>query len=148
MGSRIRSTLDPEDNFLRPTRTRDRTRDNRIRSRGLKRSPLAKRSKGLKSNLARYKKVAGEFLCRPENHWCICCTIRREVLGERILRRYAVEVHHWAGRIGRLLCYVPYFKAFCRECREWPHNNARLARKLGLLAPASKWEVFPEAEVP
>lgn len=105
--------------------------------------PLRKQSKGLRTATAKYRKLETAFLSLPENKWCICCTIRRETLGENILRNQATEVHHWAGRIGRLLCYVPYFRAFCYFCRLWPHQHPRLARELGLLAPAKLWNVFP-----
>lgn len=55
----------------------------------------------------------------------------------------AVEVHHWAGRIGRLLDFVPYFIPECRECQRWPHTAYKEARRLDLLAPAAQYNVFP-----
>lgn len=109
----------------------------------LKRTPLRRVSKGLAAEQRKYRKIEAKFLAQPENKWCICCTIRREKLGENILRNQATEIHHWAGRIGRLLCYVPYFRAFCFRCRSWPHDHPKLARELGLLAPARLWNVFP-----
>lgn len=112
----------------------------------LKRSPIRKVSKGLKAEQAKYRKLAAVFLAQPENMWCICCTLRREKLGENILRNQATEIHHWAGRIGRLLCYVPFFRAFCRDCRTWPHAHPSKARDLNLLAPAHRWNVFPGSD--
>lgn len=90
--------------------------------------PLRRVSKGLKAEQAKYRKVSAIFLALPENKWCICCTLRREKLSENILRNQAVEIHHWAGRIGRLLCFVPFFRAFCNACRRWPHDNPEKAR--------------------
>lgn len=109
----------------------------------MKRTRINRVSKGLKAEQAKYRKVAAAFLARPENSWCICCTLRRERLQENIVRNPAVEIHHWAGRIGRLLCYVPYFRAFCNACRRWPHDHPTLARELNLLAPPKLWNHFP-----
>jgi hypothetical protein len=109
---------------------------------GLSRTRLKKMSKGHRAELAKYRKLETKFLSDPVNKWCICCTIRREH-GENICRNQATEIHHWAGRIGRLLCYVPYFRAFCNRCRTWPHDYPKLARELGLLAPANLWNAFP-----
>lgn len=123
---------------------KDRPRYNRLRAgtKRLKRTPLKRMSKGLKAETLKYHKVSTEFLLRPENKWCICCTLRREKLGENILQNPATEIHHWAGRIKRLLCYVPYFRPFCFWCRLWPHEHPEQARKLNLLAPSNLWNVF------
>lgn len=105
--------------------------------------PISKESKGHKAELAKYRRLAARFLGLPENAWCEICTVRREA-GENILRNYATEVHHYAGRIGRLLCYVPYFKASCYGCRAWPHSHPKKARELRLLAPTNQYNVYPE----
>lgn len=99
-------------------------------------------SKGLKAELAKYWKLSSAFLALPENKFCIICVVRREH-GENILVNLATEIHHWAGRIKRLLCHVPFFRASCRSCRDWPHDNKVKARAWGLLAPATQWNVFP-----
>lgn len=109
----------------------------------LQRSSLKRASKGLKAEQAKYFKLSAAFLARPENRFCIICIVRREH-GENILINFATEVHHWAGRIGRLLCYVPFFRPSCRHCRDWPHENKTKARLWGLLAPITKWNVFPD----
>lgn len=105
--------------------------------------PLKRQSKGLRAETAKYRKLSTTFLSDPANRLCICCFLRREKLGENILQRKATEVHHWAGRIGRLLCYVPFFKAFCFFCRTWPHEHPVIARQLGLISPPKDWNVFP-----
>ena len=110
---------------------------------GKSRRPPRSASKGLKAEQAKYKKLHTAFLARPENTWCICCTLRREKLGENIVRNQSVEIHHVRGRIGRLLCWVPGFRAFCNACRNWPHDHPSKARELSLLAPASLWNVYP-----
>lgn len=162
MGSRVRSSLDPCDNFLRErseepkpkfgqrkTSLRDSWKRKLLsmppekREKSKRYPHIKSESKRLKDERAKYRKVSAVFLARPENKWCICCTLRREVLQENITRNQATVIHHWAGRIGRLLCYVPYFKAFCSGCPPWPHEHPKEARELNLLAPAHLWEVFP-----
>jgi hypothetical protein len=115
-----------------------------VRQQSLRRLPLKRESKGRKAKLAKYRKLSAIFLAQPENFWCICCTLRREKLGENIYRNYSTEIHHYALRNGRLLCYVPYFRAFCFSCREWPHAHPKLARSIGLLAPPHLCGVYPE----
>lgn len=110
----------------------------------LKRTPLKKIAKSQRKRLRKYYPLAKEFLSRPENKFCLICTVRREH-GENILINLATEIHHWAGRIGKLLCYVPYFRPSCFSCRLWPHDHPKLAREYGLLAPAPLWGVFPVA---
>lgn len=59
--------------------------------------------------------------------WCeICLTRGRKV-------RKSTEVHHINGRNGKRLLDTRFFKASCRPCRMWPHENPREARALGLL---------------
>lgn len=108
----------------------------------LKRTRIKRASKGLKAEQAKYWILSAAFLARPENLFCIICTVRREH-GENILVNLATEVHHWAGRIKRLLCYVPFFRPSCRSCRDWPHENKTKARLWGLLAPITQWNRFP-----
>jgi hypothetical protein len=108
-------------------------------SRGLR---LKKVSLGHRKRLTAYYALAGAFLKQPENKFCLICTARREH-GENILIALATEVHHWAGRMGRLLCYVPYFRPTCFGCRMFPHDHPKEAREWGLLAPAPQWNVFP-----
>lgn len=114
----------------------------KAREASLARSPK-RQSKGLKAEQAKYRRLAAAFLARPENRLCWICVIRREH-GENILINLATEVHHWALRAGRLLCYVPYFRASCFRCREFPHKNTKLAREMGVLAPVNICGVFPE----
>lgn len=104
--------------------------------------PIKKISKSLRNRQRTYFELQHEFLMREENANCCICIARRE-RGENIPLRAAVEVHHWAGRTGRLLCYVPYFRASCFSCRSFPHDHPTLAREMGILAPAALWNVFP-----
>jgi hypothetical protein len=56
------------------------------------------------------------LLMHPE---CECCG------GE------ATELHHKAGRIGKLLINVMYFMAVCRECHVWIEQNPLEAKEQG-----------------
>lgn len=153
MGSRISSPLAEGESQFRPLVERQersaktsRPQNYRFgrRQSGLRRTKIKRVSKGLKAEQAKYFKLSAAFLAQPENRFCIICIVRREH-GENILINFATEVHHFAGRIKRLLCYVPYFKPSCRHCRDWPHENKSKARLWGLLAPITKWNVFPSS---
>lgn len=127
---------------------------------------MAQRSAKRKAEESAYDRTKAWWKCKPENHWCAVCLCRSVNLpwrqlklslvlhGEEYVRRTlsgtlrrAREVHHYRGRIGRLLCDVRFFIATCRACREWPHENTVEARALELLAPGSEWNVFPGPEV-
>lgn len=127
-----------------------------------KSKPLKKVGKSRAKQHSEYRSIQKSFL--EKNPYCELCLGRtlgaslqqaREILrGDRPLFvieasggsvNPATEVHHRNGRIGRLLCYEPFFIASCRRCREWPHEIAlKTARDLGFIAPASEWNVFPD----
>lgn len=131
------------DGFIRKLK-REATKFLWNRSGQIKRKkPLKKIAKAKRHALKIYYGLSAIFLAKPENKLCIICTVRREH-GENILINCATEIHHYAGRIGRLLCYVPFWKPSCRDCREWPHQNQTKAREWGLLAPAPQFNVFPD----
>lgn len=100
--------------------------------------PMKKVSRSQRTRLQHYYVLSTEFLKRDENRLCQICTRRREA-GENIVINAATEVHHFAGRNGRLLCYVPYFIASCYQCRLWPHEHPAKSREMRLLAPANLW---------
>lgn len=108
-----------------------------------RKKPMKKIARSRRRAMAEYFALSTKFLLRPENALCLICKVRREH-GEDILIQPATEVHHWAGRIGRLLCYVPFFRPSCRGCREWPHQHVATAREWGLLSPPAQWNVFPK----
>jgi hypothetical protein len=129
------------DSFLRKLREKETKVS--YRHNGLKRTRgIKKVSRARRTSLARYMALAEAFLSLPENRLCIICQTRREH-GEDILINFATEVHYWAGRVGRLLCYVPYFRPSCFRCRSFPHDHPKEAREWGLIAPAPLWNVFP-----
>ncbi len=108
-----------------------------------RKKPMKKIARSRRRAMSEYFALSTKFLLRPENALCLICKVRREH-GENILIQAATEVHHFAGRIGRLLCYVPFFRPSCRGCREWPHQHPVKAREWGLLALPAQWNVFPK----
>jgi len=95
-----------------------------------RRKPLRKVSRSKRRAYRAYTALASAFLNRPEARFCLICMMRAGH-GENIPINRATEIHHWAGRIGRLLCYVPYFRSSCFNCRMWPHDHPKEARGMG-----------------
>ena len=62
------------------------------------------------------------FLLKPENKYC---AVYRESL--------ATEVHHKAGRVGKMYLYVPNWLAVSRIGHCWIHNNPEESYKKGFL---------------
>lgn len=89
------------------------------------------RSKAQRTRLARYNEMRREFLADPVNEFCEICKRRREA-GENITLNFSSEIHHKFLRTGKNI--FRGFIASCFPCREWPHQNPRLAREFGLLA--------------
>ncbi len=74
-----------------------------------------------------YTKKRKTFLAKPENKYC---PVAKAIFDEVKL---ASEVHHKAGRKGKLLNYVPYWLAVSRKGHNWIHNNPEEAYKRGFL---------------
>lgn len=55
------------------------------------------------------------------------------------------EPHHKKGRVSSLLWDVRFFAAVCFGHHNEIHENPKHAREIGLLAPASEWNVVPRA---
>lgn len=103
-----------------------------------RRKPLKKISRAQATRLARYKPIARAFIdeCRENGIACLICMAR-----EIEPPRQPTEVHHKFGRNGPLLFDRRGFIPSCRACREWPHDNGKTARTLGLLGEAHEWGV-------
>ena len=96
-----------------------------------KNKQIKQRSTKLAKETLKYNKLRKAFLSLSENEFC---SVAKIVLKEN---RVATEVHHKAGRKGKLLCYVPYFLAVSREGHNWIDNNPTEAYKLGFLIKPS-----------
>lgn len=78
-----------------------------------------------------YAKKRRIFLEKRENKVCIVAKI---VFNKTL---FATEIHHKAGRVGKLLNYVPYWLAVSRDAHVWIHENPDQAYKLGFLIHSS-----------
>lgn len=74
-----------------------------------------------------YTKKRKTFLEQPENKYCVASKI---LFNET---RLCTEVHHKAGRKGKLLNYVPFWLAVSRKAHNWIHDNPEESYKLNLL---------------
>lgn len=97
----------------------------------LKRAPR----KGLRQVSSRRQRELQEYLERrisflklPQNQWCPVHI--SGVMGTRRLVR-AVEVHHKAGRVGKLLNDERWWLAVSRAGHTFIHANPNLARERG-----------------
>lgn len=151
--------------FKRPASRDDHYRHKARSTVNRQAKPLAKVSKKHAKQLrTAYYPAQSKFLKLPENRLCYLCLARslnatraevraimlqptyeanRLLEAARATMTDASEVHHYAGRIGRLLDFAPFFIPECRGCREWPHVHLKAARELDLIAPRSAYDVFP-----
>ena len=97
------------------------------------RKPLRKVSKRRQKDNAVYARKKKAFL--DEHQWCAVCL---RFVWDR-------EVHHWAGRVSKLLLEERLWLAVCPHCHEWIHNNPSQARRRGFLAPKGCWNDYKRA---
>ncbi len=55
------------------------------------------------------------------------------------------ELHHFYGRIGRLLCWEPGFRMVCKWDHKKIHDNPKWARDHGYIAPKGCWNDYVRA---
>lgn len=72
-----------------------------------------------------YTKLKVKFL--DEHPFCVRCC-------DTIAPRYRT-VHHFYGRVGALLCWVPGFRMACMSCHRFIETHRNESVKLGLRAP-------------
>lgn len=96
-------------------------------------SPLKRRSSAYAKRMRLYRERVRLFLRR--HPWCAICK-----------RRRAIECHHWAGRMGKLLLEERLWIPVCRvPCHHNIHDHPALAEAAGLLAPKGVWNNHSEA---
>lgn len=98
--------------------------------------PLKKVSKAQRRRLKGYFEARDEYLAQYPV--CGICLVRG------LTPMAATEVHHARGRVGSLLIDTRFFVPSCRPCREWPHENPKEARALGVLAGPAEWNTPPK----
>lgn len=55
------------------------------------------------------------------------------------------ELHHFYGRMGRLLDWAPGFRMVDRVCHDVIHTERRWANDMGLIADGGSWNDYDEA---
>lgn len=82
--------------------------------------PIPKIAKKQKKVLDEYSKKRIAYLalypfCQAKLHNCT---------------HYAVEIHHKAGKVGKLYTLVSNFLAVCRSCHNWLENHSKEAKEM------------------
>lgn len=77
-----------------------------------------------------YSELRKEYLLCTLN----VCPVALHILGKAIK---CTEIHHKAGRIGKLLNYTPLWMAVSREGHNWIHDNPEESYKRGWLVHSS-----------
>ena len=92
-----------------------------------KQTPIKPYSEKRKRESYTYTKKRKTFLLKPENKYCpVTSTVFNEI-------HLTTEVHHKAGRKGKLLNYVPFWLAVSRKGHNWIHDNPEEAYQRGFL---------------
>lgn len=101
----------------------------------MKRSPMKRQSSKRAAEQRRYAKLRKEVLIY--HPWCFACKENGDY-------RAATEVHHYRGKLGRLLCDTRFFRSVCQEHHNYIHHvNPNEARRRGWLASAAEFGVYP-----
>lgn len=99
--------------------------------------PVSEKAKGL--NL-KYRSKRRKFMFKKENKICPVSlyfmndktlTAEEQLDWSRNLK--TTEVHHKAGRVGKLLLYVPYWLAVSRKGHTFIHDNPEFSHQKGWL---------------
>lgn len=84
---------------------------------------------------AEYEKLKRAWRKNPQNQICSVPGCGR--MADR-------NPHHSLGRGGRLLCFVPAWRAICLSCHRRVSAEPLWARGIGLLAPFGQWNLYPK----
>jgi hypothetical protein len=111
--------------------------------------PIKKASDKRKRESYLYTQKKNIFLALPENKYCPVAeaVYQGKIPANQFQDSELVfncsgyfltnQVHHKAGRKGKLLNYVPYWLAVCQFGHDWIHANPEQAYKLGFSIKAS-----------
>ena|ERR1035437_1916828 len=99
----------------------------------MKRSRLRPTAKRKQKDRGLYAKKARAFIeANPE---CQACAEVHDIFREA---RPSSQIHHRAGRNGKLLLDERYWLPVCAPCHRWITDNGRAARTLGLTVDLKK----------
>lgn len=96
-----------------------------------KRTIISKRSKKLQAKTLEYNKLRAVFLEEKDN---LICPVAKFIFKKE---KKTTEIHHMAGRTGKLLNYTPYWLAVSRIGHNWIHDNPLEAYEYGFLKHSS-----------
>ena len=136
---------------LRPARSPKkksaRCSKNFTRSKSFGRSSIRKIRPELASRKRRYNARVKVWLTEPGHRFC-WVMIARLRAGEDVIQLPATQCHHRRGRIltkkGDLLFLEGEWTPVSAAGHAWNDTNRERARELGLLAPAGKYNTWPE----
>lgn len=86
------------------------------------RQPIRQKSKKQAELDRAYSVLKKTFMKKPENKYCAVFP-----------KNLSIEIHHKAGRVGKLFLYVPFWLAVSRDGHNWIHDNPKEAYKKGFL---------------
>lgn len=104
---------------------------NQGKEKAKKRYKLKPYSEKRKAESILYRKKRKEFLSKPEHN---ICPVALDIFNERL---QATEIHHMAGRTGKLLNYSPFWLPVSRKAHIWIHQNPEEAYNRGYLIHSS-----------
>lgn len=112
----------------------------------MKRSRIAPVSNKRAAENRDYSVARREYLA--EHPYCELCVPIKAYPHDpplfEIRPQLANQIHHYRGRVGRLLTDKRFFRAACQDCHEWVGKNGAQARRIGVLAPIPEFNVYPE----
>lgn len=97
------------------------------------------RSKALARRMQSYNAIRTSFLSYHKQ-----CEV---VWFGQACKNPSEDIHHTHGRIGRLLCYIPWFLPVCRSCHSKIEVRKEDARKNGYLCEKGLWNKQPPQDV-
>lgn len=102
---------------------------------------LARRTPKRAAEERRYIALVAKWILLPENRLCRGC---RAIWNREPWT--ASECHHFQGRRGKLLLYIPWWIPLCEKCHVWVTANARAASWLNLTCHPGFYNDPPPAE--
>lgn len=84
-----------------------------------------------RERLKEYNSERKKYISHLKDHFC---PVMLKIKGFRVR---ITDIHHMAGRKGKLLLYTPYWLPVSRQGHNWIHDNPGKAYELGFLIPST-----------
>lgn len=101
-----------------------------------RKTPLRRASPKRSKELALYRKERDAYLMANPN-----CAARHAA---GITCSGDLQLHHYRGRVGRLLRMDMFWLSVCAAHHSFIHDHPGMARELGLLAPRGEFNTVPK----